>query len=164
MIPVDQDPGNLPDVPGCAMYRYHLIRLSRPWMCADVYRCTCTTRSLGNTHSLSCLPPPSSHLPHISSLTSPQFLNRRAAQAQGIVARPTACGQIDQTDRHARPPGSWLLASWLPVPDAWAGARRLAGSLTRQISSGSLVYDATEISFSQSQEPNLNVSRLQWHL
>lgn len=47
----------------------------------------------------------------------------------------------------------------------------LAGSGTRQISSGSLVYkpsttvyDATKISLSQSQEPNLNVSRLLWHL
>lgn len=107
----------------------------------DVYytcvcRCTCTThtQSLGN--SLSCLSP-SPFIPPLSYLKShiTASLNRRAALAQGIVARPTACGRKDrQMDMPGLlVPGSWLLVP-VPdaVPDAWAGARWLARRLRNE--------------------------------
>lgn len=102
------------------------------------------SHSLGG--SPSCLSP-SPFIPPLSYLKShiTASLYRRAARAQGIVARPTACGRMDrQMDMPGLlVPGSWLLfLAPVPVPDARAGARWLArwlagwpaGSGTRQIS------------------------------
>lgn len=116
MIPVDQDPEILPDVPGCAMYCYYLIRRSGPWMRADVYGQMYLHHTAAPWQPALCLSP-SPFIPPISYLKShiTTNLNRRAAQAQGIVTRPNACGRKDrQTDMPGLlAPGSWLLA---PVP------------------------------------------------
>jgi hypothetical protein len=140
MIPVNQDPGILPDVPGLLCTPTTLLDCLDPWMSRygstslpDVYRCTCTTQPLGNSllSLVSCLLslslPLSSRLSyshtlsHISSLTSlTTGLNRRPAQAQGIVARPTASGWTDRWACRAswpllllHEPGPRWLARWL---------------------------------------------------
>lgn len=164
MIPADQDPGILPDgawcVPCTATTLLDCLDRGCVQACTDV---PAPRSSLAALCSVS-LPPLSSHLSHISSLTSPPvcIAGQRGRRAQ-LHARPHADGW---TDRRTCQASRFLVPVPAAVPDARAGARWLARRLRNEadLSSGSLVYDATKISLSQSQEPNLNVSRLQWYL
>lgn len=92
-------------------------------MCADVDGQMYLHHTAAPWQLALCLSP-SPFIPPLSYLKShiTTNLNRRAAQAQGIVTRPNACGRKDrQTDMLGLlAPGSrsWLLfLAHVPVPD-----------------------------------------------
>lgn len=173
MIPADQDPGILQTLHGVPCTATTLLDCLGPgWGVLRMRTDVPALHTLSFPWRLALL---SLSLPlHPTSLIS-QVSHHRQSVSQGSAGAGHSCTpdcmRTDgQTDGHARPPGSWLLFLFLflmhePGLAGWlAGwpAQERGRSLVRI--PRLLVYDATKISLSQSQEPNLNVSRLQWYL